>query len=212
MYLALRYYRKETMSFPIKIAIAEDHELLRKGLVSVLGGDDDFTVAFEASNGKELMEGLSKNEVEVILLDLDMPEMNGIEVLRVMEALHPDVRCIILTMHYSRYFVLECISMGARGFLAKNTNVENIMEAMIAVRDTGFYVNDDGSMEFLFDEFRKCNAAIPEAISMKVLREICSGVPFTRIVNENNIQMEDIEALWNNLLFKLSGGSKKKQA
>lgn len=197
------------MSFPIKIAIAEDHELLRKGLVSVLGGDDDFTVTFEASNGKELMDGLSKNEVEVILLDLDMPEMNGIEVLRVMGALHPNVRCIILTMHYSRYFVLECISMGARGFLAKNTNVENIMEALIAVRDTGFYVNDDGSMKFLFDEFRKCNADIPEAISMKALREICNGVPFNQIVKENNIEMEDIETLWNNLLLKLSEGSKK---
>ena len=118
------------MTTPIKLGIAEDHELLREGLTSILGSEPEFELVFSVSNGKEVFEKLENCQLEILLLDLDMPIMNGVEVMRKLRVEYPHVKSVILSMHYSREFILECLTIGAAGFLAKNTNVENIMEAL----------------------------------------------------------------------------------
>lgn len=188
---------------PIQIAIAEDHVLLREGLVSVLGGEDGFEVVFDAANGRETLEKLKNNHVDVILLDLDMPVLGGIDVLRAVQSEHPNIRCIILSMHYSRFFVLECVSMGARGFLAKHTNVEKILEALECVHRYGFYVSDDASMEFLADEIRKRKVHIPESATEDFLKKLCSGLSFDQVAEECNVTKDEIAQIWKDFLQKL---------
>ena len=150
------------MKKPIKIAIAEDHELLRKGLVSILGSEPNFEVVFEAQNGMQILEALKEKQPSVILLDLDMPYMSGIEVLNELVKNHKNVKPIMLSMHNSKNFVLQCLILGARGFLAKNTNVEKIMESIECVHNYGFHINDDQSMFFLENEVRRREVPVPE--------------------------------------------------
>mmetsp|Transcript_14884 Transcript_14884/g.20156 ORF Transcript_14884/g.20156 Transcript_14884/m.20156 type:complete len:199 (-) Transcript_14884:481-1077(-) len=186
------------MKEPIKIAIAEDHELLRKGLVSILASEPQFEVVFEASNGMQTMDALKTHKPSVLVLDLDMPYMSGIEVLNSVEKEYPDVKPIMLSMHNSKNFVLQCLILGACGFLAKNTNVEKIIESIESVHQYGFYINDDHSMQFLKGEVRRRNIIIPETGDSKEwMEDVFQGVGIDSIVTKYNVSKEQILQFWS---------------
>ncbi|XOV68520.1 MAG: response regulator transcription factor [Fluviicola sp.] len=186
------------MKEPIKIAIAEDHELLRKGLVSILGSEPQFEVVFEAQNGMQIMESLERIQPSVLVLDLDMPYMSGIEVLNELEKNYPHVKAIMLSMHHSRNFVLQCLILGARGFLAKNTNVDKIIESIESVHNYGFYVNDDKSMAFLESEVKKRQIPIPvTGVSMDWFEDLFQGTSVTTLVEKYKVNPQVITSFWD---------------
>jgi len=187
------------MAEKIKIAIAEDHELLRKGLVSILGSEPQFEIIFEAGNGHQVMEALEKHKPSVLLLDLDMPYMSGIEVLDRLEKDYPDVKAIMLSMHNSKNFVLQCLILGAKGFLAKNTNVDKMIEAIESVHYHGFHINDDLSMSFLETEVERRNVAVPETgVSSDWLKDLFNGQPITKLVDNYKLDLPLIHDFLNN--------------
>lgn len=191
------------MRTTIKIAIAEDHELLRKGLVSIFEAEECIDVVFEASNGLEVFDTLKDCPIDILLLDLDMPVMNGVEVMRKLKVQCPEIKSVILSMHYSPDFILECLSVGAVGFLAKNTNVENIMEALESVHKFGFYVCKDNSMNFLENEMKKRDLSLPKEISSSIFKVLCSGTPFHHIAKDYEIPEEQIIKIWDMFLSDL---------
>lgn len=138
------------MTKPIRIAIAEDHELFREGLTSLLREEEGLELVFEASNGEELLESLKKNKVDVVLLDLNMPVLNGKQTLNVLKSRYPKVRPIILTMFDSESYIAESIRLGARGFLAKHCSIERVVDTIYAVHEQGYYFNDEVSKSQLF--------------------------------------------------------------
>lgn len=185
------------MEESIKIAIAEDHELLRKGLVSILASEPQFEVVFEAQNGMQTMDALERTKPSVLLLDLDMPYMSGIEVLNELEKNYPDVKPIMLSMHNSKNFVLQCLILGARGFLAKNTNVEKIIESIESVHNYGFHINDDQSMVFLENEVRRREIPIPQTgISNDWFEDLFRGDSIDVLVEEYKIDPDLICSFW----------------
>lgn len=185
------------MEQPIKLAIAEDHELLRKGLVSILGSEPQFEVVFEAQNGMQIMDALEKVQPSVLVLDLDMPYMSGIEVLNELEKKYPNVKAIMLSMHNSKNFVLQCLILGARGFLAKNTNVEKIIESIESVHNYGFHINDDQSMVFLESEVRKRNIPIPETGSCQDwFEDLFRGDSVELLVEKYQVDPNVVTSFW----------------
>lgn len=192
------------MKEPIKIAIAEDHELLRKGLVSILGSEPQFEVVFEAQNGMQIMDALQKDQPSVLLLDLDMPYMSGIEVLNELEKNYPNVKAIMLSMHNSKNFVLQCLILGARGFLAKNTNVEKIIESLESVHNYGFHINDDQSMLFLESEVRKREIPIPKTgNSSDWFEDLFRGDSVESLVERYNVDPAVLSSFWNTFQHSL---------
>lgn len=198
------------MKEPITIAIAEDHNLLRQGLVSVLGSEPSFEVMFDAENGEVLLQKLEEYPIDVLLLDLDMPKLGGLEVLRIMYNRFPNVRPIIITMHYSKYFVLECFALGARGFLPKHTNVEKIFEAMSSVKNHGFYINDDSSMNFLVDEIKRrqrqglIHITFPNLIDdNEIIDLLCNGALVEDVAERCHVTPRDISLFWEDFLISL---------
>ena len=186
------------MEQTIKIAIAEDHELLRKGLVSILGSEPHFEVVFEAQNGMQIMDALEKTQPSVLLLDLDMPYMSGIEVLNELEKNYPNVKAIMLSMHNSKNFVLQCLILGARGFLAKNTNVEKIIESIESVHKYGFHINDDQSMVFLESEVRRRNVSIPQmGSSMDWFEDLFKGDSVDFLIDKYKIDPDLVRSFWS---------------
>ena len=130
------------MKKPIRIAIAEDHALVRQGMVALLKEEKDINLVFDVSDGSALLQQLKKNKVDVVLLDLEMPIVNGHQALRIIAERYSTVHVIIISMHYSDPFISECITMGAKGFLPKNCDFETVVDAIYAVHEQGYYFDD----------------------------------------------------------------------
>lgn len=137
------------MSDKIKIAIAEDHQLMRQGMVSLLKEEEHLDVVFDVGNGQELLNELKTNHVDIILLDLDMPIISGQQALKVINKEFPSTLVIIISMFYSDDFISECITGGARGFLPKNSDIEEVINAIDSVYSQGYYFDDKISSALL---------------------------------------------------------------
>jgi DNA-binding NarL/FixJ family response regulator len=123
----------------IKILIADDHELLRKGCASLLRKDSGISVVGEAENGKEVLEILKQTPVDVILMDLEMPIMDGNEAMTKIKILYPQIKIIMISAHYNDTLVTDYISRGASAYLYKNINTEKLLDAVYSVFEKGQY-------------------------------------------------------------------------
>lgn len=130
----------------IQIGIADDHKLLRQGIISLLREYENLNVIVDVNNGKELMEALKKIKPSVILLDIEMPVMNGKEALEKIIDKYPNVKVIMLSMHFNDSYIIEFIQNGASGFLPKNCEIDKIVDAIESVHENGYYYDDKVSM------------------------------------------------------------------
>jgi len=127
----------------IKVGLVDDQPLFRAGIHSLLKDFDNLQVMLEASNGKELFDQLKRQKPHVILLDIEMPEMNGIETTIQLKEKYPEIKIIILTMHNEEEFIFDLMTKGAHGFLPKDKSVEEVVDAIYAVMEKGKYYNEE---------------------------------------------------------------------
>lgn len=121
------------------IAVVDDQYLFRQGLISLLTEYDDLDVTMEASNGKELLEKLHLKQPDIVLLDLEMPVMDGIETTIALKKNYPAIKIIIVSMHTDDEFIIHLLEKGASGFLPKDKDIEEVVEAIYSVLDNGYY-------------------------------------------------------------------------
>jgi len=126
----------------IRLAIADDQLLFRRGLLSLLKDYEELEVIIEACNGKDLLEQLKGNSVDLVITDLEMPIMDGIEATENIKKKYPDTKILALTMHNEDSFVVHLIEKGVNGFLLKDYDIELIVDAIHSVMETGYYLND----------------------------------------------------------------------
>ena len=117
----------------IKVLIVDDHTVVRDGLTAVLGRADDFTVVGEAQNGLEAVERALELRPDVVLMDLRMPEMDGVAAMRRIGEEAPEVRFIVLTTYDNDEYIFNAIEAGARGYLLKDVSREELFQAVRAV-------------------------------------------------------------------------------
>ncbi|HTO16218.1 MAG TPA: response regulator transcription factor [Edaphocola sp.] len=122
----------------IKIAIADDHALVRKSLSLLLSTTQDIRVVAEASNGLELLKVLKNTAVDIVLLDIQMPEMDGFETAKQLNKLFPKLKILVLTMLYDSDTINKVIEY-VDGFYTKNTNPEELENAILKLEKSGFY-------------------------------------------------------------------------
>jgi len=133
----------------VRIAIAEDHDLMRQGLVALLDSEESVSVVFDVENGERLFEELKKKKVDLILLDLEMPILNGHQAMKILAERYPEIDVIVVSMHYSDSFISESIASGAKGFLPKNCDIDKVVDAIFAVQEQGYYFDDKISRALL---------------------------------------------------------------
>lgn len=125
----------------IKIILADDHILVREGFKSLLSRKKEFEVVGEAENGKELLDLIDNLSADILLVDISMPQLNGIEAIAQMKKINPNLKFIMLTMHQEAEYILKSIQAGANGYLLKNVEPDELENAIKTVAGGGKYFN-----------------------------------------------------------------------
>ncbi|MGZ3758187.1 MAG: response regulator [Mucilaginibacter sp.] len=126
----------------IRIAIADDYAIFRDGLKVSLKPDRNLQVVLEAGNGLELLEGLEKEYADVILMDLKMPVMDGIEATRAVRKRFVNIKVLAVTMYDDPQFIIHLMENGANGYLLKNAEPDEIRRSIYVAHETGYYFNE----------------------------------------------------------------------
>ncbi|MDO5968658.1 response regulator transcription factor [Flavivirga aquimarina] len=129
----------------IKIVLADDHELVRDGIKALLEDEQGIEVIAEASNGKEALEILEETNPNLLIVDIRMPEINGIEVVTQVSKKHKNVRTLVLSMHDSEEYVVKAIQAGADGYLLKGASKDEFLKALTKVASGDKYFAGDVS-------------------------------------------------------------------
>jgi DNA-binding NarL/FixJ family response regulator len=124
-----------------RLILVDDHNLFREGLKSLLKDDRRITIVGEARNGREAVKLCTEEKPDLVIIDIAMPELNGIEATRQILAKTPETKVIALSMHSSRRFILDMLKAGASGYLLKDCAMEELDMAITAVRDNKMYLS-----------------------------------------------------------------------
>ncbi len=127
----------------IRVAIADDHAVIRKGLQLFMNEDEDVTLVAEAADGEQLLDLLKKIPVDVLLLDIDMPKINGLAILREVEISFPRLKTIVLSMHPEKIYGINARRMGAKGYVSKDNDPKLIIDAIKAVASGKLVFTDE---------------------------------------------------------------------
>lgn len=140
----------------IKVLVADDHRLVRQGLVQLLDAEDDMTVVGEAADGEEACLKAKLLKPDVVVMDVSMPRLNGVEATRVIRQELPQTGVIILTMHRREDLVFQALKAGAKGFFLKESDSKDLIDAIRIVHGQGATLDAEMAVK-LIDEFRRLN-------------------------------------------------------
>ncbi len=197
---------KKKLPSNIKVAVVDDQALFRAGIISLLKDYDNISVIMEAPNGKVLLEQLKRQTPHLVLLDIEMPEMNGVETTVRLREKYPDVKIIILTLHNEEGFIYELITRGANGFLPKDKTVEEVVDAIYAVMETGEYHSKEITRALLNGSRGMVKGvAVPAQLTdkeLEVLRLICEQKTNKEIAELMSVSTRTVETHRDSLLNK----------
>lgn len=120
---------------PLTVLLADDHTIVRQGIAKILDSEPGLKVIGEASNGREVVQMVEELSPDVVLMDIAMPQLSGIEATRQIKKIRPRTKIIILSMHSNERFISEALHLGASGYLLKNSTATDIVQAVRAARD-----------------------------------------------------------------------------
>jgi DNA-binding NarL/FixJ family response regulator len=130
------------VNLPVTIGIVDDHKLFRQGIRQILNRFDDYHLLFEAASCQELLEVLSQQQPNVLLMDLQMPDMDGLEGCKRVLEQYPTIKIIVISMHTADSFVFHTLKMGARSYLPKDIDQQTLRAAIDEVMTKGYYFTD----------------------------------------------------------------------
>ncbi|MGI8541490.1 MAG: response regulator [Rubrobacteraceae bacterium] len=190
------------MNETIKILVADDHPMLREGLVAVLSTREDFEVVGEAKNGREAVERVKSLSPDVVLLDLEMPEMDGVEALETLQKEGVETKALVFTAYDTDERILGAIRAGAKGYLLKGSARKDIFGAIEAVAAGGSLLAPDITSRLL-THMRNGPLETLTPRESEVLKLIAKGMPNREIATELFISERTVKFHVSSLLAKL---------
>ncbi len=169
------------MNMPINIMIADDHSMVREGLKQLLELDGDIIVNAEASNGKMCIDELNETQTDVLLLDINMPIMNGLQVLQYLKDNHKKVKVLILTIHNEVEYLMRAVEIGVDGYVLKDSDSSVLKKAIFSVHKGDIFIQPELAplLKMKLDEKNNKIEAVEETLTkreIEVLKLISEGL------------------------------------
>lgn len=195
----------------IKVGIVDDHALFLEGIRLLMSRIEETELLFDANSGSEALEKLQEYKPDVLLLDLDMPEMNGIEAFKKIHELYPELKVLILTMHKEERMISYLMELGANGYLLKDSNRQELRNAIISVHEKGMYYSDKVSQAILSGLQRKSRqepklgqTIILSRREQEILELVAEGYSNKEIADKLFISDRTVDGHRTNLLQKFN--------
>ena len=198
------------MDLRFRIVIAEDHTILREGLNSLLSSQPDFEIVGEAEDGRKAIEWAEKSKPDLVLTDLSMPKMNGMEAIREIKRVSPKTRVLVLTVHKAEEYILGTLNAGADGYILKDSTRSELMMALRSVFNGKHYISP-GISEKVIDGYLEGRKTVKERTSWEtltyrereILKLIAEGYKNRKIADFLCISVKTVEKHRANLMQKL---------
>jgi DNA-binding NarL/FixJ family response regulator len=195
---------------PIKVAIADDHKIFRDGIKMALSGKDYIRIIWEAEDGKDLIHKMKIKLPDVLLMDIRMPEMDGVNAISLLRKEYEHVRIIVLTMYDDQEMISKMMEMGANAYLTKTTDPEEIYNAILACMNEDFYFNDlvNKAVMMKLQTRKSARPYYPNPIKMsekelKILKLIAEDKTTEEISKEVFLSPRTIETIRQNMKTKV---------
>jgi len=195
----------------VRLLLADDHAMMREGLKSLIGKESDLSVVAEADNGKETLELARKCGTHVVVMDVAMPDLNGIETTRKLLKTNPNIKVVALSGHANREFVREMLKAGASAYVLKSRAYEELVRAIREVMKGKKYLSPDIA-QGVVDEYVEISSSLSANPAFVVLTDrerealqlITEGKSTKEVADALNVNVKTIETHRRNIMEKLN--------
>lgn len=197
----------------IKVLVVDDHQIFLDGIVSLLTDEPNIKIVGTAHNGKQAIDHIKNTTTDVVLMDINMPEMDGIEATKALRKSHPDLKILMLTMHNEPRFIKECLELGAKGYVLKNISKDDLLKAIETVYQDKPYLDQEtqerliSSISNAEEEDTKNYDELAAQITqreLEILQLIALGLTSQDIATKLFISKNTVETHRKNMLAKLN--------
>ncbi|MFN4314547.1 MAG: response regulator [Chitinophagaceae bacterium] len=196
---------------PIKVALTDDHSLVRNAIADLINSYGDCQVIHQSSNGLQLKQAIEQgSRPEVVVLDLHMPEMNGFETAKWLRDNHPNIHIILLSSFDSEYSIIRLLQAGVRGFLKKDINTAELRFAIQSISQTGYYYSNasTGKILSMFRDLSSNNLSrlhknMLSDLEIRFIKLACSDLTYKEIAQKMGLSPRSIDSIRDQLFVKL---------
>lgn len=199
-----------TNNYEIKVAIADDHKIFRDGIKMAMSGKDYLKIIWEAEDGKDLMHKMRIKLPDILLMDIRMPEMDGVNAISLIRKEYEAVKIIVLTMYDDQEMISKMMEMGANAYLTKTTDPEEIYNAILTCMNDDFYFNDlvNKAVLLKLQHKKQVRQYYPKAVKfnekeLKILKLISEDKTTEEISKEVYLSPRTIETVRQNMKAKV---------
>ena len=190
----------------IQILIADDHEMFREGIKRICEDNPELIVAGEASNGNEVLDKVNEKDYDLLLLDIAMPGLNGLDTLKQLKSLKPKLPVLVLSMYPEDEYAVRAIKAGAAGYLNKAKASRELMEAIKKVSNGGNYINAAVAEKLLFDMKSENSKPLHMTLSdreYQILTLVVSGKKISEIAEDLSLSVKTVSTYKVRILNKM---------
>ena len=191
----------------IRIFITDDHSLIREGLKKIINDEKDISIIGEAGNAKDTMSFVLSKNIDMLILDLNLPDKSGLDLLKELKSLKPELKILILSMHPEDRFAMRVLRAGASGYITKESVGEELVRAIRKVYNGGKYVSESLAEMLAFEIQGGGDKPIHEVLSdreFQVLQMIASGKTLAEISEALSLAVTTISTYRARVLEKLN--------
>ena len=190
----------------IRILIADDHEMFREGIKRICEDNPEIVVADEAGNGSEVLDKVTQHEYDMLILDIAMPGMSGLDTLKQLKAVKPKLQVLVLSMYPEDEYAIRAIKAGASGYLTKAKASHELMEAIKKVSTGGNYIDASVAEKLLFDTNTGSSKPLHETLSNReyqIFSMVVKGEKVGEIADELSLSVKTVSTYKVRILNKM---------
>ena len=190
----------------LRVLIADDHPVVRQGVKQILAEELELEQFGEARNAREVLDNISRKKWDILILDINLPDMNGLEILRQLKKIHPDLPVLVLTVFDEDQIAIRVLKAGAAGFVTKETMPNELIAAVKKIHSGGRYVSPSLAEKLVFNIYAEDEKPVHHRLSNREYQVICliaAGKSVKQIAEELYLSIQTIRTYRTRILEKM---------